>query len=47
VFRADAPARAKTSGEWLAFDDALAALPTVGRKAVALAAGLSKARGVS
>jgi A/G-specific adenine glycosylase len=47
VFRADAPARARMNGEWLAFDDALAALPTVGRKAVALAAGLSKARGVS
>ena len=37
VWRAIAPARAKTSGEWMNSDDALAALPTVGRKAVALA----------
>jgi A/G-specific adenine glycosylase len=39
VWRAHAPARAKVAGEWLAHDDALAALPTVGRKAVALALG--------
>jgi A/G-specific adenine glycosylase len=39
VWRAEAPARAKVQGEWLAHDDALAALPTVGRKAVALALG--------
>ena len=37
VWRAIAPARAKTSGEWMNINDALAALPTVGRKAVALA----------
>jgi A/G-specific adenine glycosylase len=39
VWRAEAPARAKASGEWLMHEDALAALPTVGRKAVALALG--------
>ncbi|MDP3491932.1 MAG: A/G-specific adenine glycosylase [Hyphomonadaceae bacterium] len=39
VWRAQAPAHAKMSGEWLAREDALAALPTVGRKAVALAIG--------
>jgi A/G-specific adenine glycosylase len=37
VWRAAAPARAKTAGEWVERNDALAALPTVGRKAVALA----------
>lgn len=37
VWRAMAPARAKATGEWMQRDDALAALPTVGRKAVALA----------
>ena len=37
VWRAVAGPRAKVSGEWMAHDDALAALPTVGRKAVALA----------
>lgn len=31
--------RAKVAGEWLTREDALAALPTVGRKAVALATG--------
>jgi A/G-specific adenine glycosylase len=36
VWRAEAPARAKLSGEWLDHDAALAALPTVGRKAVKL-----------
>jgi A/G-specific adenine glycosylase len=36
VYRADTDARAKVDGEWLLHDDALAALPTVGRKAVAL-----------
>lgn len=39
VYRAEAPARAKVEGEWMARADALAALPTVGRKAVALAIG--------
>lgn len=39
VYRAEAPARAKVEGEWLSSADALAALPTVGRKAVALAIG--------
>jgi A/G-specific adenine glycosylase len=37
VWRATAPARVHTPGEWLTTDDALASLPTVGRKAVALA----------
>jgi A/G-specific adenine glycosylase len=37
VWRAQAPARAKVTGEWMSHEDALAALPTVGRKAVALA----------
>lgn len=37
VWRATAPARARTPGEWLTTDDALASLPTVGRKAVAFA----------
>ena len=37
VWRADAPAKAKMSGEWLDNEAALAALPTVGRKAVKLA----------
>ena len=37
VWRAAAPARAKTAGEWMASDSALAAMPTVGRKAVARA----------
>ena len=37
VWRATAPARARTPGEWLTTHDALASLPTVGRKAVALA----------
>jgi A/G-specific adenine glycosylase len=37
VWRAIAPARVRTPGEWLTTDDALASLPTVGRKAVALA----------
>jgi A/G-specific adenine glycosylase len=37
VWRAEARARAKPAGEWLGFEDALASLPTVGRKAVALA----------
>jgi A/G-specific adenine glycosylase len=36
VWRADAGPRAKVDGEWMDRDDALAALPTVGRKAVAL-----------
>jgi A/G-specific adenine glycosylase len=39
VWRAETPARAKVQGEWLSHEDALAALPTVGRKAVALALG--------
>jgi A/G-specific adenine glycosylase len=37
VYRADVSASAKADGAWLSHDDALAALPTVGRKAVALA----------
>jgi A/G-specific adenine glycosylase len=37
VFRAEASARAKIPGEWIPRDEALASLPTVGRKAVALA----------
>jgi A/G-specific adenine glycosylase len=37
VWRAEAPARTKVEGEWLAFGQALAELPTVGRKAAALA----------
>lgn len=45
VWRAEAPARAKGEGEWMKTDDALAALPTVGRKAVALAIGGSGQRG--
>jgi hypothetical protein len=44
VWRAQAPARAKPQGEWLDHNDALAALPSVGRKAVALATGGSKKR---
>ena len=44
VYRAEAPARAKVAGEWLTAKDALAALPTVGRKAVALALGGASAR---
>jgi len=39
VWRAQAPARAKAAGEWMKAKDALAALPTVGRKVVALAVG--------
>lgn len=39
VWRAEAPARAKIEGEWFSVEDALAALPTVGRKAAALALG--------
>jgi A/G-specific adenine glycosylase len=37
VFRAEAPLRAKVAGEWFGVEDALAALPSVGRKAAALA----------
>ncbi len=44
VWRAQAGPRAKTAGEWMAHEDALAALPTVGRKAVALALGGAKKR---
>lgn len=44
VYRAEAGPRAKVEGEWLAHDDALAALPTVGRKAVALGLGGAKPR---
>jgi A/G-specific adenine glycosylase len=39
VWRAEAPKRAKLKGEWLLQDEALKALPTVGRKAVKLALG--------
>ena len=45
VWRATAQPRMKVAGEWMSTDDALAALPTVGRKAVALAAGGSSKRG--
>jgi A/G-specific adenine glycosylase len=45
VWRAEAPARAKVTGDWLAHADALASLPTVGRKAVALALGDAARRG--
>lgn len=44
VWSAEAGPRAKASGEWMAHEDALAALPTVGRKAVALALGDTKKR---
>ncbi|MFT3725757.1 MAG: A/G-specific adenine glycosylase [Hyphomonadaceae bacterium] len=44
VWRAEAGPRAKAAGEWMARQDALAALPTVGRKAVALALGGAKGR---
>ncbi len=36
VWTAEASARAKVDGEWLTHEDALAATPTVGRKALAL-----------
>jgi A/G-specific adenine glycosylase len=39
VWRAEAGSKAELTGEWLKQDDALAALPTVGRKAVKLALG--------
>jgi A/G-specific adenine glycosylase len=42
VYRAEA--RANAAGEWMPAKDALAALPTVGRKAVALALGGASAR---
>ncbi len=44
VWRADVDATARVEGEWLSHEDALAALPTVGRKAVALALGGEKPR---
>jgi A/G-specific adenine glycosylase len=44
VWRAEVSARARVQGEWLSHEDALAALPTVGRKAVALALGGAKRR---
>lgn len=44
VWCAEAPPRAKAPGEWLSHEDALASLPTVGRKAVALALGGAKRR---
>ncbi len=44
VWRAEAGPRVKAGGEWMAQEDALAALPTVGRKAVALALGGAKKR---
>ncbi len=37
VWRAEALVKAKPQGEWLSHEDALAALPTVGRKAIAFA----------
>jgi A/G-specific adenine glycosylase len=39
VWRAEAGPKAKLAGEWLTHEAALAALPTVGRKAVKLALG--------
>lgn len=39
VWRADVGPRTKAEGEWLSHEDALAALPTAGRKAVALVVG--------
>jgi A/G-specific adenine glycosylase len=45
VWRVEAPKRLKVDGEWMTADKALAALPTVGRKAVALAIGGSNKRG--
>jgi len=42
VYRADIGSRAKMQGEWLKHEDALAALPTVGRKAVALGLGVAR-----
>jgi A/G-specific adenine glycosylase len=44
VWRAEASAKARIQGEWLSHEDALAALPTVGRKAVALALGATAKR---
>lgn len=44
VWRADAPPKARIAGEWMKSEDALAALPTVGRKAVVLAIGGAKQR---
>ena len=44
VYRADVGASAKLDGEWLSHEAALAALPTVGRKAVALGLGVAKLR---
>jgi A/G-specific adenine glycosylase len=44
VWRAEASAKARLQGEWLSHEDALAALPTVGRKAVALALGATGKR---
>jgi A/G-specific adenine glycosylase len=44
VYRAEIGPRAKVEGEWLKHEDALAALPTVGRKAVALGLGGAKPR---
>ena len=41
-WRAEAPARTRMQGEWLSHEDALGALPTVGRKAVALAETFAK-----
>ena len=41
VYRADASVRAKVAGEWFGLQDALAALPTVGAKAVALGFGVA------
>ena len=41
VWRAEAHTAAKVAGQWVGLDEALASLPTVGRKAVALAAARS------
>jgi A/G-specific adenine glycosylase len=44
VWTAEAGSRAKVDGEWHAKDDALAASPTVGRKALALVLGSTEKR---
>jgi A/G-specific adenine glycosylase len=44
VWTAEASSAETVEGEWIAHEDALAALPTVGRKAVALVVGKSGKR---
>lgn len=45
VWRADAGSRARVAGEWLTHAAALAAAPTVGRKALAVGLGLTMPQG--